>query len=107
MKRWIVPTALGCVAVLLGGVLGPSSAWLATGLVLTGMGLLVYDSKWLARLRRGRYSLEALREADEKARFRQVEDEHMEAQFQGGYCLACDDYFPQDVKICPRCGRAI
>lgn len=107
MKRWMLPTALGCVALLLAPAVGQAALWLVAVLVFAGLWLFVMDSRWFQRLRRDPYSIAGLREEEEKARFRQVEEEHMQMQKGGGYCVFCDEDCPEGIAACPRCGRMV
>ena len=103
----MLPTTLGTTAMMLVGVVGPRLVWLALILICAGIWLMVLDSKWFHRLRRDPHSLESLREADEQAHFRAVEQEHSQMQNVGGYCLQCDQTYPEEVRVCPRCGWMI
>lgn len=90
---------------LLVGVLGPATLWLVSLLMGSGLWLMIVDSRWFRRLRRDPYSLDSLREADERAKFRAVEEQHMQMQLIGGYCAFCDETYPEEMRACPRCGR--
>jgi hypothetical protein len=111
---WVARLALGIVllyvAFLAFRVLRILSPWVAlsAGLACTLVGL--YHLFGVARLAlkyatRDPYSLDVLKEVDEKLR-NQPEHVHPD-EMEGVYCPSCDEVYVDDVRFCPRCGRSL
>ena len=60
----------------------------------------------IVRKPRDKYDLGLLREIDQKAQFREVEDMH-QSEFDSVICPNCATVFSPLLKVCPGCGRSV